>query len=232
MEEEPTPAQFLDDILYHLAVDNDRDVRFFISEFIHPDTLEAYQKRKAVEALAVAHTVNDQEETGATAITESSSPPTPPVHTIIVQASEEEPTSSTKDLDSHNDKEISEPLAESPMDIVVDDEIEAKHAMEEEKSPIDQTMHDEKSTVDHAMCDEKSVVDHTMGDHESEAPLKTTKAQDEDVTMLEDDIDTPNDYQNVPEKAQHVYLSKVPAHVVAEKDIMTPTTAVTQDTLQ
>jgi hypothetical protein len=224
MEEEPTPAQFLDDILYNLTVDNDRDVRFFISEFIHPDNLEAYQKRKAVEGLEVAHNVNNQEETDITATIALPATLTP---TSSKGDDNEELAPSIKDLDLNNseDEEIGQTSAESPMDIVIDDM--------EENSKVGETMEEEKViVVGHTMYEENNtVVDHTMEDHEPEAPLKTIKAQeetkDEDVTMLEDDTEMSNEYRNVPEKAQHIYLSKVPVHVVAEKDIMTPATAVT-----
>lgn len=239
MEEEPTPAQFLDDILYHLAVDNDMDVRFFISEVIHPSNLEDYQKRKLVEELEVANNTIERDERDNADITSLAAPPTPPAHHIMVSSrkdnSGEELSPLPKDLDLLNgEEEISPTSAESPMDIVVDDDIEFEHDMEDETCPvIDQTTEDKKSlaAVDQTMYEEKSIVDHKMEDNEPEVPLSTFETQDEtndeDVTMIDDDTDMSIDDHDIPEKAQHIYLSKLPAHVVAEKDIKTPAAATT-----
>lgn len=221
MEDESSPKQILDDIVYHLATDKDGDVRFYISDFISEEELEQYQKRKAVEDLQIAE--DTSKELTARALPP---PPTPPAHLIMLPpATECEGISTVQqvlaDLDEDQEEKlqahvdtISEDFhsANSPMEIVNDDFDTTSNPLEKEGN---QDKEKEKD-VDEIMTDAMDISEED--DHQLEEHF-----EDEDEEEEEDDSAT-------EKKARHIYLSKTPAHALKDTNMMLPTTSASVNT--
>ncbi|KAL7327508.1 hypothetical protein PS15p_205927 [Mucor circinelloides] len=219
MEDESSPKQILDGILYHLATDKDGDVRFYISDFISEEELEQYQKRKAVEDLQIAE--DTSKELTARALPP---PPTPPAHLIMLPPATEYEGISTvhqvlADLDKDQEEELQTHVdtiskdfhsADSPMEIVNDDFDATSNSLEKDGN---QDKEKEKD-VDEIMTDAMDISeedDHQLEEH------------------FEDD-DEEEDDSATEKKARHIYLSKTPAHALNDTNMMLPTTSASANT--
>lgn len=220
MEDESSPKQILDDILYHLATDKDRDVRFYISDFISQEELELYQKKKAVEDLQVAEDISKELESKALP-----PPPTPPAHLIMLPAAseyegistvhqvladlyeedEEEEGVQEQEVENNVKHEIDHLSANSPMEIVNDDvdiDVDPKHKTKETEKQ------EEEKDVDEIMTD---VMDTSEEDHHLEEHFEDEEEEDDDNAT--------------EKKAQHIYLSKTPVHALNDTNMMLPSTS-------
>lgn len=226
MEDESTPKQILDDILYHLATDKDRDVRFYISDFISQEELELYQKKKAVEDLQVARDISKELESKALP-----PPPTLPAHLIMLPPAPEYEGISTvhqvlADLEEEDEEEegvqgqedgsnvkheIEHLSADSPMEIVNDDvdiDIDPKHETKETEKQ------EEEKDVDEIMTD----------------VMDTSGEEDHHLKEHFEDEEEEDDDNATEKKAQHIYLSKTPVHALNDTNMMLPSTSPTLTT--
>jgi hypothetical protein len=180
-------------------------------EFISPESLQVYQRRKlAEEEKEAAAKEQEREEPSYTSLPP---PPTPPAHLFMIHHSpptnhllnthdtelpvvlEEEEEDDGVDIDDEEGEEIYN-STESPMDIVDDyDDVE------------DMSLND--ILIDDLPCndeDEDQVIPyidiHPIVEEEEEDEIMTDNHHDGEVE------------EEVTEKAQHVYLSKIPAHHV------------------
>ncbi|GAN10190.1 protein phosphatase 4 regulatory subunit 1 [Mucor ambiguus] len=220
MEDESSPKQILDDIIYRLATDKDRDVRFYVSDFISEEELEQYQKKMAVEELKIADDTSRELTSKALP-----PPPTPPAHLIMLPPAAEYQGISTvqqvlADLDEHPEEEnlqthvdvISEEVhsVNSPMEIVHDD-FDATISLEKGKEPDEGKEND----VDEIMTDAMDISEedqHQLEEH------------------FEDDEEEEEDDHATEMKARHIYLSKTPAHALSDTDMVFPTASATTNT--
>ncbi|KAI8068870.1 armadillo-type protein [Thamnidium elegans] len=190
-DSELSPSQMLDQILYYLSTDKDRDVRYYVSSFITEACLEGYEKRRA------------EQEAKELAIKENAmAPPSLPEHLVMMHSpllstlEEEEEDIPIQDDD---DEKIYH-STESPMDIVDDyDDIEDMPLTGNMASDYECTKDDEDQVI----------------------PFIDLQNNNNNTAMEEDDImmELASDNHEVTEKAQHVYLSKIPAHVVLSSNI-------------
>lgn len=214
IENDVSPGQLLDDIFYLLSTDKDRDVRHYVSEFITPECLLNYQEKKS-----------KQDSLIAIKLTEKVLPPSLPAHLIMIHSpalsnldDEDEEEEYESDHDIHNTTELpvvfeedeeSEEIyhsTESPMDIVDDyDDVE----------DMSLSVNIGPSLYDECIKDEDQVIPFT--DIHSNSTL-----DEEDDIMMESPSDN---HEEVAEKAQHVYLSKIPAHVVLNSNLPPPPAA-------
>ena len=190
-------SETLDNILYHLTIDKDRDVAHYISEFITPERLEEYQKRRVIpEIQAVEESkILEQNLTRVTPFSPNlSSPPIPPAHLITVKA----PDHQGENPFYHEEIYRS---TDSPMDIVDEyDDIE-----------------DMSLTID--AIDGDIYVD---ANEDQAIPYKDIHARDkkvEDELMTENPVSSTEeeDEEEFTEKAHHVFLSKVPAQIIVKE---------------
>lgn len=189
---ELSPSQMLDQILYHLSTDKDRDVRYYVSSFITEACLEGYKKKRA------------EQEAKELAIKENAiAPPNLPEHLVMMHSpllsTLEEEEEEEEDVSIQDDEKIYQ-STESPMDIVDDyDDIEDMPLTGNMASDYECTKDDEDQVI----------------------PFIDLQSNNNSTAMEEDDImmELASDNHEVTEKAQHVYLSKVPAHVVLSSDI-------------
>ncbi|KAI7893280.1 armadillo-type protein [Mucor mucedo] len=210
-ENDMTPGQVLDDILYLLSTDKDRDVRYYVEEFITPECLLAYQEKKVMQDSIIAKELAIKQS-------EKIFPPTLPAHLIMIHSpalsnlDDEEEEEYESDHDIHNTTELpvvfeedeeSEEIyhsTESPMDIVDDyDDVE------------DMSLSGNMGTSLYEECikDEDQVIPFT--------DIHTSSTLDEEDDIM---MESPSDnHEEVAEKAQHVYLSKIPAHVVLNSSV-------------
>ncbi|KAI9357464.1 armadillo-type protein [Pilaira anomala] len=196
-DQELYPSQMLDQILYHLSTDTDRDVRYYVSTFITPTCLQEYEQKRQVQ---------DREEN---ALKENEFPLPPPPHLPEHLVMNHSPSLSNIDEEDENisiqeeEERIYHHSIESPMDIVDDyDDIE--------DMPLNMASDYDCNKED----DEDQIIPYI--DLQS-----TNLAMDEDDDEIMMELTLEN--HEVTEKAQHVYLSKIPAHVVLSSDI--PSTA-------
>lgn len=198
MEDESSPKQILDDILYRLATDKDRDARFYISDFVSQEELESYHKKKAVEDLQVAEDISQELATKVLP-----PPPPPPAHLVkLPLATEHEDIASPhqvvadleeqeKENKNHADQLAS---ADSPMDIVNDDDVATDKAEEtEQEKDVDEIMTD-------VMCLSEE------GDYQLEEHFEDEEDEDDDNAT--------------EKKARHIYLSKTPAHALNDTNVV------------
>ncbi|GAA5815755.1 hypothetical protein MFLAVUS_009270 [Mucor flavus] len=189
---ELSPSQMLDQILYHLSTDKDRDVRYYVSSFITEACLEGYKKKRA------------EQEAKELAIKENAiAPPNLPEHLVMMHSpllsTLEEEEEEEEDVSIQDDEKIYQ-STESPMDIVDDyDDIEDMPLTGNMASDYECTKDDEDQVI----------------------PFIDLQSNNNSTAMEEDDImmELASDNHEVTEKAQHVYLSKVPAHVVLSSNI-------------
>ncbi|CAO3606909.1 unnamed protein product [Mucor fragilis] len=221
MEDESSPKQILDDIMYRLATDKDRDVRFYISDFISEEELEQYQKKKAVKDLEIAEDTSKELTSKALP-----PPPTPPAHLIMLPPATEHQGISTvhqvlADLDENEEEEkqethmdgTSKELAsvDSPMEIVNDD-FDSKSGTFKEGKEQDK---EKKRDVDEMMTD---AMDISEEDHHNQLEEHFEDEEEDDDHATE-------------KKARHIYLSKTPAHALNDTNMTLPTTSATMNTI-
>ncbi|KAL9549431.1 hypothetical protein MBANPS3_005213 [Mucor bainieri] len=227
MEDESSPKQILDDIIYRLATDKDRDVRFYISYYISEEELEQYQKKKAVEELKIAEDTSRELTSKALP-----PPPTPPAHLIMLPPATEYQGISTvhqvlADLDEHEEEEklqahvdgLSEELnsANSPMEIVNDDFDATSNASGKERDSADE---EKRKDTDEIMTDAMDISEEEVNHHHH---LEEHFEDDEEEEEEEDDHAT-------EKKARHIYLSKTPAHALNDTNRVLPGTSATTNT--
>ncbi|RCH88886.1 Serine/threonine-protein phosphatase 4 regulatory subunit 1 [Rhizopus stolonifer] len=219
LEENSSPCQMLQDILHYLSTDEDSDVRFYISEFV---------SEKLVEDLQITSTrENDWVQTEATNKKQAefvSSPPDLPAHLILPSAHSQEysnndpmMTDAEKTIESValSPKEVFDALSEdymdetasveSPMEIVEDNDI--NDTKEGHSVMLHSKMNDQE--VSSFPQDSVSIEDHDY---------------DGDLIMIGEYDATCSEKESteVKEKAQHVFLSKITAHVVISSPQSTP----------
>lgn len=229
LEDELNPEQMLDSILYHLSTDTDGDVRGYIEESIAPDRLQEYRKRREEEnveeakALEIAENDNSIDDLSAVF---STLPPPPSLPAHLVLPSDQQIYNLNLDEDVVNedgmgvhtilpvvpeeneedDCEVIYDSTESPMDIVDDyDDVE------DMSLSVDQI---KSNTYEDANGDQ--VIPYI--DIHDTVDAQSTEEKQEDETMMDMDLAGMEDSyedQEVSEKAKHVYLSKVSAHVIS-----------------
>lgn len=222
MEDESSPKQILDDIMYRLATDKDRDVRFYISDFILEEELEQYQKKKAVEDLEIAEDTSKELTSKALP-----PPPTPPAHLIMLPPATEHQGISTvqqvlADLDENEEEQekqaethmdgMSNELdsVDSPMEIVNDNFDSESNTFEQEgREEQDQ---EKKMDVDEMMTDAMDISEEEEHHNQLEEHFEDDEEEDDDDHATE-------------KKARHIYLSKTPAHALNDTNMMPPTTS-------
>lgn len=228
--DELNPEQMLDSILYHLSTDTDEDVRGYIEESIAPDSLQEYRKKREEEkfeeakALEIAENDNNIDDLSAVF---SALPPPPSLPAHLVLPSDQQIYSLNLDEDIANENGVMVPTilpvvpeeneeddceviydsTESPMDIVDDyDDVEDMSlSVDQIKSDIYEDANGDQVIpyIDiHNTVDANQNVDEK---HEDETMM------DMDLAGMEDSYED----QEVSEKAKHVYLSKVSAHVIS-----------------
>lgn len=209
-EDEVPPGQLLDDILYILSTDKDRDVQGFVSEFITPECLLGYQKRKLEEDSAISKVLVVKEN-------EKVFPPTLPAHLIMIHS----PALSNLDDEDEDDDENKHDIHRvADLPVVLEEDEESEEIYHSTESPMDLVdEYDDVEDMSLSNTMEPSLYEECIKDEDQVIPftdIHTSNTLDEDDIMMEL---TSDNREEVAEKAQHVYLSKIPAHVVLNSNV-------------
>ncbi|KAI8997081.1 armadillo-type protein [Pilobolus umbonatus] len=175
VNESSNPKQILENILYNLISDRDRDVRYYVTECVSSEVYEQFieRKREGDGYLNKMATI--------------------PEYTDVVDDAECDPPV------------LNTPLSDHQEDIDVDYNIELEPDNNSVSLMNELLKKEEESKTEGINSEEKT---------ESVVPLNGVNshpvAEDE---MMTDDLDM-QEVQEIAEIAQHVYLAKVPAHMI------------------
>lgn len=219
------PEQVLDKIFFNLATDSDEDVRYYISDCIPPERLETYQKRKQEQDIEIAKELaiadkndNSEDEELSALFTTLPPPPTLPAHLVTIPSLDQQ-IYHDDDKENKTIEEDSEEIynsTESPMDIVDDyDDVE------------DMTL-----SID--QLDGTDIYEDANGDQvipyiDNHHPIEQDKSIEDEVMTDMTNNHEEEDEEVITEKAQHVYLSKIPAHVVVNNNTSNNTITTTPE---